>query len=124
MQLDGRLAVDIQRQLESAIAELGRLSSLIGNAGDELMTRFGRIALASGHLESVVIKQEVSRALIALQFQDMALQLVEHTTSRVRAVADSIGDATHANDASRTGLPERAAPVAQHLVDAGSDELF
>ena len=116
--------VQLQDQLLSAVAELERLALLISHAGDELMSRFAQIARISEQIGSAELRGEVSAALIALQFQDMAGQLVQHSTARIQAVADLIGAASDGEPSPPADLPTRASPVAQHALDAGSADLF
>jgi len=67
-------------------------------------------------------------AVTALQFQDMASQLVAHTTRRLRNCADRIARDTMGDDEDGETLieeaPLRPNPVTQDEMDAGSIELF
>jgi hypothetical protein len=65
----------------------------------------------------------------ALQFQDMATQLIAHTNKRLRNCADQIArDALGDDDPDGAAVvdeaPMKPNPVTQDEVDAGSVELF
>ena len=67
-------------------------------------------------------------AVTALQFQDMASQLIAHTRQRLRNCADrlareAMGDDDD-GDAVVEAAPLRPNPVTQDEMDAGSVELF
>ena len=71
----------------------------------------------------------LASAITALQFQDMATQLIAHTTRRLRNCADRLArDAMGDDDEDGVALvddtPMRPNPVTQDEVDAGSIELF
>ncbi len=68
-------------------------------------------------------------AITAMQYQDMASQLVEHTTRRLRNCADrlaaqAMGDDDEDGTAVVEEMPLRPNPVTQDEMDAGSVELF
>jgi hypothetical protein len=64
----------------------------------------------------------------ALQFQDMASQLIAHTQRRLRGCADRLAcdalDDDEDGDAVVEAPPLRPNPVTQDEMDAGSIELF
>jgi hypothetical protein len=86
--------------------------------------------LLLGDLESREgLRRELAGAVTALQFQDMAAQVISHTVQRIRGVADFIGSRAVADDDEAESvavveLVRRHCPVAQRQVDAGSIELF
>jgi hypothetical protein len=67
-------------------------------------------------------------AVVALQFQDMASQLIAHTDRRLKSCADRLARDALADDEDGAQLtmpaPLRPNPVTQDEVDAGSIELF
>ena len=67
-------------------------------------------------------------AVTALQFQDMASQLIHHTNTRLRSCADQLARDALCDDADGEAVvetaPLRPNPVTQDEMDAGSVELF
>lgn len=73
------------------------------------------------------VLQHLADAVTALQFQDMASQLVAHTQQRLRSCADRLAHASMGDDdgtALVEDAPLRPNPVTQDEMDAGSVELF
>jgi hypothetical protein len=75
------------------------------------------------------VRKELHSAVTELQFQDMASQLVAHTTRRLRNCADrlaaeAMGEDDEDGSAFVEAMPLRPNPVTQDEVDAGSVELF
>ena len=72
--------------------------------------------------------EHMAGAITAMQFQDMASQLVAHTTKRLRSCADRLASQTMADDEDGAAVieegPLRPNPVTQDEMDAGSIELF
>ena len=72
--------------------------------------------------------QHLGGAITALQFQDMASQLIAHTHQRLRNCADRIARETMGDDDDGMAVveeaPMRPNPVTQDEMDAGSVELF
>jgi hypothetical protein len=134
-------AVDLQDHLMVASNDLERLQRLLDDASQALMERFTD---ATTHIEAALRELEVMRtadpraihdarqtlggAITALQFQDMATQLIAHTTRRLRNCADRLARDTMGDDEEGTTLveaaPVRPNPVTQDEMDAGSIELF
>jgi hypothetical protein len=73
-------------------------------------------------------QRALSGAIVALQFQDMATQLIAHTTKRLRNCADRLARDAMGDDedgeAVIDDMPLRPNPVTQDEMDAGSVELF
>ena len=67
-------------------------------------------------------------AITAMQFQDMASQLVSHTSRRLRNCSDRLASQTMGDDEDGPAVieqaPMRPNPVTQDEMDAGSVELF
>lgn len=136
------LAADLQDHLMTASNDLDRLQRLLADATTTLLRHFHglsdritqlRAQLDHGLVVDPVELEHASRSLggavTALQFQDMASQLITHTDRRLRSCADRLArDALADDDEDGAPLtmpaPLRPNPVTQDEVDAGSIELF
>ena len=132
-------AADLQDNLMTATHDLDRLQGLLSHACDELMQGFHG---AAGEIQELVdaaqdtpsqelfdgVMQHLGGAITALQFQDMASQLIAHTHQRLRNCADRIAHETMGDDEDGEAVvdepPLRPNPVTQDEMDAGSIELF
>lgn len=132
-------AADLQDNLMTATNDLDRLQGLLSHACDELMHGFHG---AAGEIQELVaaaqdtpsqelfdsVMQHLGGAITALQFQDMASQLIAHTNRRLRNCADRIARETMGDDEDGEAVvedaPQRPNPVTQDEMDAGSVELF
>jgi hypothetical protein len=132
-------AADLQDNLMTASHDLDRLQTLLSHACEELMRGFHG---AAGEIQELVdaaqdtpsqelfdsVVQHLGGAITALQFQDMASQLIAHTHQRLRNCADRLARETMGDDDDGTALVEEAPlrpnPVTQDEMDAGSVELF
>ena len=134
-------AADLQDSLMVASDDLERLQRLLSHACDSLLSHFYG---ASSELRSVLddgaavpasvielqlhkAMKHMSGAITAMQFQDMASQLVEHTNRRLRNCADRLAQQTMGDEDGETVIeaaPLRPNPVTQDEMDAGSVELF
>jgi len=140
-------AADLQDHLMVATNDLERLQRLLDDASQSLM---GHFTGATAHLETALeeinnsdtgtstaafqphtlneVRLTLGSAITALQFQDMASQLIAHTTSRLRNCADRLANEAFAGDedgeAVVEALPLRPNPVTQDEMDAGSIDLF
>jgi hypothetical protein len=135
-------AVTLQDNLMVASNDLDRLQRLLDDASVSLLGHFtGAAAQIEAALQGpaggphggeagamLVLRQTLGSAITALQFQDMASQLISHTTRRLRHCADQL--ARDAMDDDEDGVaavaeaPLRPNPVTQDEMDAGSVELF
>ena len=132
------LAADLQDNLMTATNDLERLQRLIDDAYVVLIEGFQGAAhqlgtaIDEGKHDSPSLQetlQTLYKAVTALQFQDMASQLIVHTNKRLRNCADKIardalGDDDPEGAAVVDDAPMRPNPVTQDEVDAGSVELF
>jgi hypothetical protein len=135
------LAADLQDHLMTASNDLDRLQRLLADATATLLQHFHglseQIAQLRHQLDSgrVVDPADFEHALhslgsavIALQFEDLASQLITHTDRRLRSCADRLARDALADDDDGAPLtmpaPLRPNPVTQDEVDAGSIELF
>ena len=132
-------AADLQDNLMTATNDLDRLQGLLSHACDELMQGFHG---AAGEIQELVeaaqdtpsqelfdsVMQHLGGAITALQFQDMASQLIAHTHQRLRNCADRIAREAMGEDEEGDAVieesPLRPNPVTQDEMDAGSVELF
>ncbi|MDD2608184.1 MAG: hypothetical protein PHX60_00615 [Giesbergeria sp.] len=136
VQVPVMVAADLQDSLMVVMHDLHRLEGLLSHAADKLLENFSQAndALndpALGESEEVTqARTALRRAVTELQFQDMASQLIGHTTKVLQAcafrlAAETMGDEEGEEAASFAGLePERPNPVTQSEMDAGSVELF
>ena len=136
------LAADLQDHLMTASNDLDRLQRLLADATATLLGHFHGLSeqiaqlreqLYGGLVVDPVAFEQALRtlggAVVALQFQDMASQLITHTDRRLRSCADRLArDALPDDDEDGEGLtrpaPLRPNPVTQDELDAGSIELF
>jgi hypothetical protein len=139
--LDPMAAADLQDHLLVASNDLDRLQRLLDDAS---YTLTGHFKGAAEHLERALrlMSQQpdvdqrhlhqamefLAAAITGMQFQDMASQLLQHTTRRLRGCADRLAASAMADDEDGTGvledLPMKPNPVTQDEMDAGSVELF
>jgi hypothetical protein len=135
-------ATELQDHLLVANNDLERLQRLLDDASQALMQHF---TYASEHMDAALVhleavsqsepprireaRQTLAHAITALQFQDMASQLIAHTSRRLRNCADrlardAMGDDDEDGCAVVDETPLRPNPVTQDEMDAGSIELF
>jgi len=130
-------AADLQDHLMTATNDLDRLQTLLADACDALAKSFYG---ASEELQALMqeqpdpreayprLMQQLGGAVTALQFQDMASQLINHTNRRLRSCADQIARVAMGDDEDGETVveapPLRPNPVTQDEMDAGSIELF
>jgi len=134
-------AADLQDNLMTASNDLDRLQRLLSDASDSLL---GHFYGASGRLHHLLqtmahhpdvdvhqlheAMQHVAGAITAMQFQDMASQLIHHTNTRLRSCADRLANEAMGDDEDGAAVieppPLRPNPVTQDEMDAGSVELF
>lgn len=134
-------AADLQDHLMVASNDLERLQRLLSDACDSLMAHFygasGELrgllhdAAAQAQLDAPQLHkamEHMAGAITAMQFQDMASQLVTHTSRRLRNCADRLASQTMGDDEDGVAVieeqPLRPNPVTQDEMDAGSIELF
>ncbi|MET0334972.1 MAG: hypothetical protein ABW190_11920 [Rhizobacter sp.] len=133
-------AADLQDHLMTASNDLDRLQTLLADACDTLMQRFHgasehvrtlRTTGSAGEDSDAVfndLMHNLGGAVTALQFQDMASQLINHTHKRLRSCVDRLAREAFADDedgmAAAEEVPLRPNPVTQAEMDVGSIELF
>ena len=134
-------ATELQDHLLVANNDLERLQRLLDDAAQALMRHF---TYASEHMDAARVHLEstqqseppairearttLASAITALQFQDMATQLIAHTSHRLRNCADRLARDAMGDDEDGEAViddtPLRPNPVTQDEMDAGSIELF
>jgi hypothetical protein len=131
------VAAELQDHLMTATNDLERLQRLLDDAYVVLIDGFHGAAHQLGtaiddgvgdtsSLQSTL--QTLYKAVTALQFQDMATQLIVHTNKRLRCCADQIARDAMGDDPDGMAVveegPLKPNPVTQDEMDAGSVELF
>jgi hypothetical protein len=134
-------AADLQDNLMTASNDLDRLQRLLSDASEALLGHFHGASGQLNHLLHTMSQhpqlntrelhdamQHMAGAITAMQFQDMASQLINHTHARLRSCADRLAAETMGDDedgrAFVESAPLRPNPVTQDEMDAGSVELF
>jgi len=133
-------AAELQDHLLTVTNDLERLQRLLDDAGEALSSHFFSASSqamtllsnsdgtpASDGLKQIM--QDIAGAVTALQFQDMATQLIAHTSQRLRNCSDQLARDTFGMDDEDGAAvveiaPLRPNPVTQDEMDAGSIELF
>ena len=129
--------VDVQDGILTACTDLDRLVSLFSAACAEVNARFVTASTLIDQLRAEAalddarlaeLQSHLGHAVVALQIDDMATQLVAHTRRVLRHCADSLAVGTFADgdgdDEVIEARPLRPSPVTQAGMDAGSIELF
>ena len=130
-------AADLQDHLMTATYDLDRLQTLLSDACNTLQAGFFGASeqlydlRAAAQQDLVPVERAVAHlgtAVTALQFQDMASQLINHTRGRLRNCADRLARDAFAGDqdgeAAVEEAPLRPNPVTQAQMDTGFIELF
>jgi hypothetical protein len=128
---------DLQNDLLTATNDLERLLTLLDHSHETLQAGFfGALQLMqdlrdAGQVDAAPLdrlREHLSCAVKALQFQDMATQLIAHTSHRLHNCADRLARDIFAGDDDGDDLVEEAPlrpnPVTQSEMDTGFIELF
>jgi hypothetical protein len=129
------LVAELQDSLLVVVHDLNRLDNLLAHTMENLMERF---TSASANLADPTlvdsealdgVRSALHAAVTELQFQDMASQLIVHTSKILqgcayRLAAESMGAEDGEAVPFVEEVPERPNPVTQDEMDAGSIELF
>jgi hypothetical protein len=122
-----RAGLGIAQECAQIEADLGRLKRLIDDAGERLTFSFGQVArilptLQFDEAQRAQVDEAVRRAVTALQFQDIAIQLANHAQRRLTALEERLRSLS---DEAAQGLQlVQANPVRQAEMSAGSVDLF
>lgn len=136
VQMSVMAAADLQDSLLQVMHDLQRLEGLLNHATDNLLEHFGQAnatlteALVGDSAELSSVRTALRSAVTELQFQDMASQLIWHTTKVLqgcafRLAAETMGDEEGEESAPFADMaPDRPNPVTQSEMEAGSIDLF
>lgn len=135
IQLPVALVAELQDSLMVVVHDLSRLDGLLSHAMENLMERFTQasadlsIAASADPLALESARIAIGSAVMELQFQDMASQLIGHTSKILqgcayRLAAESMGTEEGEAMPFVEAVPDRPNPVTQGEMDAGSVELF
>ena len=135
VQLPVMLVAELQDSLLVVVHDLNRLDGLLSHTMENLLQRFTSASenlsepslLESKELDAV--RSTLRAAVTELQFQDLASQLISHTSKILqgcayRLASESMGDEDGEAVPFVEDVPERPNPVTQDEMDAGSIELF
>lgn len=135
VQLPVMLVAEVQDSLLVVVHDLARLDGLLAHTMDNLMERFTAAlnGLNDPSLAGCPALDEARNALRAavteLQFQDLAAQLISHTSKVLQGCAYRLASESMGSEDGEAvpfveEVPERPNPVTQDEMDAGSIELF
>ena len=135
VQMPVMLVAEVQDSLLVVVHDLTRLDGLLAHAMENLMERFTSASasladpelVSSAELDSV--RSTLRAAVTELQFQDMASQLITHTSKILQGCAYRLASGSMGSEDGEAvpfveEVPERPNPVTQDEMDAGSIELF
>jgi len=123
-------------ELDIARGDLTRLSVLLSEAFGELLNSFGGVrAIALAHGNMTELDSLAGRAIIALQCEDLAGQMIGFTQKRLTLARESLKNCSPMPQTCLTNVAWPIAlasagglvpvsPVQQHAMHAGSIELF
>lgn len=128
---------ELQDSLMIVLNDLQRLEGLINHAAEVLLDRFSianagiaAVSLNATDASSLQgVRTALHSAVTELQFQDMASQLIIHTSKIIKGCADRLASEAMEQDEEEGQsviqvIPDRPNPVTQDEMDAGSIELF
>lgn len=135
MQLPVMLVAEMQDSLLVAVHDLNRLDGLLAHTMTSLMERFTSASaiLADPVLaelkELEAVRSALRAAVTELQFQDMASQLITHTSKILQGCAYRLASESMGSEDGEAvpfvdDVPERPNPVTQDEMYAGTVELF
>jgi len=135
VQMPLMLVAEVQDSLLVVVHDLNRLDGLLAHTMENLMERFTAASanLANPDLISTAeldgVRNTLRAAVTELQFQDMASQLIAHTSKILQGCAYRLASESMGMEDGEAvpfveEVPERPNPVTQDEMDAGSIELF
>ncbi len=104
--------------------DLGRLDTIITDAIGRLIESFGTIQALASERQAPEISRAAFEAVTALQFQDMATQLIAHCRRRLDHAGSNGGGNNASFSSTHFAPPPVTGPVSQSSVGAGTIELF
>lgn len=135
VQLPVMMVAEVQDSLLVVVHDLSRLDGLLAHTMNNLMERFTSASanlatpvLASSN-ELDAVRDALRAAITELQFQDMASQLIVHTSKILQGCAYRLASESMGLEDGEAvpfveEVPERPNPVTQDEMQAGSIELF
>ncbi len=135
VQLPVMLVADLQDSLLVVVHDLTRLDGLLAHTMERLMERFTNASenladpsLVESH-QLDAVRSALRAAVTELQFQDMASQLIVHTSKILQGCAYRLASESMGSEDGEAvpfveDVPDRPNPVTQDEMDAGSIELF
>ena len=134
-ELPWQQAAELQDDLLTVCNDLDRLQTLLSSACADLAEGFHSASAMLAQARAgepgadwhTQLAQTLARTVTALQFEDMASQLITHTRRRLRHRADTLAVAAFGDDDGEAVVEPaslRPNPVTQDEMDAGSIELF
>jgi hypothetical protein len=135
VQLPVMLVAEVQDSLLVVVHDLTRLDGLLAHTMENLMERFTSASanLANPALmdspELDMVRSTLRAAVTELQFQDMASQLIVHTSKILQGCAYRLASESMGSEDGEAvpfveQVPDRPNPVTQDEMDAGSIGLF
>jgi len=135
VQMPVMLVAEVQDSLLVVVHDLSRLDGLLAHTMERLMERFtfASASLADPSLvesdQLDMVRSALRSAVTELQFQDMASQLISHTSKILQGCAYRLASESMGSEDGEAvpfveEVPERPNPVTQDEMDAGSIELF
>jgi hypothetical protein len=135
VQMPVMLVAEVQDSLLVVVHDLSRLDGLLAHTMENLMERFTSASanLATPELMNTKelddVRSTLRAAVTELQFQDMASQLIIHTSKILQGCAYRLASESMGTEDGEAvpfveEVPERPNPVTQDEMDAGSIELF
>ncbi|MDD5030453.1 MAG: hypothetical protein PHH58_13290 [Rhodoferax sp.] len=129
------MVAEVQDSLLVVVHDLNRLDGLLAHAMENLMQRFTVASLDLNEPQLLALKElegvraGLHAAVTELQFQDMASQLIGHTSKILqgcayRLASESMGSEDGDAVPFVEEVPDRPNPVTQDEMEAGSVELF
>lgn len=136
VQVPVMVAAELQDSLLVVMHDLHRLEGLLSHATDNLLERFGEAnglltdSVVGNSAELAAVRAALRSAVTELQFQDMASQLIWHTTKVLQGCAFRLASEAMGQEEGEEAAPfaemapDRPNPVTQSEMDAGSIDLF
>ena len=135
VQMPVMLVAEVQDSLLVVVHDLNRLDGLLAHTVEVLMERFTMASANLAHpllaqtAELDLVRSTLHAAVTELQFQDLASQLLTHTSKILQGCAYRLASESMGSEDGEAvpfvdNVPDRPNPVTQDEMDAGSVELF